>query len=231
VICHGIDSGHAGPFPAEAGPTSRLRLPAIARPSQTFVGARNKCRSALARDGGGSDAIDGSDRTPSRASPRSYKYGGSQHYFVCRHSSAAGSDARPCGTGFSREGVRWYATELVLTTNNCRSALARDGGGSDAIDVSDQTLSRASALLHIQRQPALFVCRHCSTAGRVGPALAGKAVGPHPNLRPVRVMCQRWSSNLLYALPMRRTRYPHTITRARRYSPCVMPTPVLKARS
>ena len=166
-----------------------------------------------------------------RGQARSYKYGGSQHYFVCRHSSAAGSDARPCGTGFSREGVRWYATELVLTTNYCRSALARDGGGSDAIDVSDQTLSRASALLHIQRQPALFVCRHCSTAGRVGPALAGKAVGPHPNLRPVRVMCQRWSSNLLYALPMRRTRYPHTITRARRYSPCVMPTPVLKARS
>ncbi len=171
-----------------------------------------------------------------RGQARSYTYSGSQHYFVCRHSSAAGLDARPCGTGFSRESVRWYATELVLTTNNCRSALARDGGGSDAINVSDRTPSRASALLQntaparIIRLPALQRSR-VRRMRLVGPALAGKAVGPHPNLRPVRVMCQRWLSNLLYALPMRRTRYPHTITRARRYSPCVMPTPVLKARS
>jgi hypothetical protein len=143
----------------------------------------------------------------------------------------------PRGTGFSRESVRWYATELVLTTNNCRSGGGRGGGGAGAgggpvaTDVSDRTPSRASALLQIQCQPALFVCRHCGIAGRVGPAFAGKAIAPHPNLRAVRVMCQRWLSNLLYALPMLRTRYPHTITRARRYSPCVMPTPVLKARS
>jgi hypothetical protein len=179
---------------------------------------------------GGSGSIDVSDRTPSRASALLQNMAPAS---IIRLPALQHSRVRrtPRGTGFSRESVRWYATELVLTTNNCRSALARDRGGSGSIDVSDRTLSRASALLQIQRQPALFVCRHCGTAGRVGPAFAGKAIAPHPNLRAVRVMCQRWLSNLLYALPMLRTRYPHTITRARRYSPCVMPTPVLKARS
>ena len=169
-----------------------------------------------------------------RGQARSYKYSASQHYSFAGIAAHLVYDARPCETGFSREGVRCYAARWIAVMpapSRLKPVPPIERGGSGAIDVSDRTPSRASALLQTRRQPALFVCRHCSTAGRVGPALAGKAIAPHPNLRPVRVMCQRWLSNLLYALPMRRTRYPHTITRARRYSPCVMPTPVLKARS
>ena len=136
-------------------------------------------------DCGGLGTIDVADRTLSRASallqiwrqPALFRLPALQRSRVRR---------TPRGTGFSRESVRWYATELVLTTNNCRSALARDRGGPVATDVSDRTLSRASALLQ-NTAPAsiirLSTLRHSRSGGtgfrreghRTSPQLAGGA--------------------------------------------------------
>ncbi|KAB0526747.1 hypothetical protein F7R20_10175 [Pseudomonas brassicacearum subsp. brassicacearum] len=72
-----------------------------------------------------------------------------------------------------------------MATIHCGSELARDGGGSAALMLTDTTPSRAGSLpqaqmgnMHIQKRPAIagpFLCSESPTAYAPAPGIRGTA--------------------------------------------------------
>jgi hypothetical protein len=166
-----------------------------------------------------------------RGQARSYKYGASQHYFVCRHCSAAGFDARPVGPALAGKasGATPQSWSLRRTIVGARlPAIAV--GQSLLMFLTGRFRGQARSYKYSASQHYSFVDIAAQPVGwdRLSP-------GRPSHLTPTCGRCGSCANvgcpicSTLY--PCTATRYPHTITRARRYSPCVMPTPVLKARS